>query len=557
MSASARVVLALGLLAIASPAQQAPEGRIEVTVTDAATGQPVPGAEVVLNFFQSPPPNIVTYAIADGNGRMVFSGLESGDYRITGRHAAYIDDLQARDTVTIGPDSIEHTVRTPLTRGAVISGRVIDPEGFPVVGASVQIHRREYRGGRSVLVRGLSGSVTDDQGAFRIAGIGPAEYFLKVEIHPPEEYAAVDLPRAVYYPGVLSPDSGVPIGVRGSEEIGAIQISVPEVETYTVSGTVINTVPGGRLMPNGQPYRTISSFSLGLRDLSSLEEPYLVSNELNDGMAESALPGDETPFRISGLAPGSYYLYPIFDMGTGTSDGWVTRRTPVEIVDRDVEGVLIVLEAPPDVSGAIAVDGEDGDIDWTQVRVALRAKHSMANLIAGFGGPSATPDPDSGTFTFPNVPEARFGVVVTGLPADAFVAGLRLGSQSIDNSGAFDVTPGFDDILQVVVGRAGGAVSGTVRDGRQNAVPDAGVVLVPSVPRRENVQLYERVTANEQGQFSFEGVRPGDYKVFAWKDLPPGQAEVNPEWLATYESRGQSINVRPGASAVAVQVIEP
>jgi hypothetical protein len=50
-------------------------------------------------------------------------------------------------------------------------------------------------------------------------------------------------------------------------------------------------------------------------------------------------------------------------------------------------------------------------------------------------------------------------------------------------------------------------------------------------------------------------VAPGDYKVIAWKHLPPG-AELNPEFVAKYEGLGVSVSVKAGlTSEVHVQLI--
>jgi hypothetical protein len=49
------------------------------------------------------------------------------------------------------------------------------------------------------------------------------------------------------------------------------------------------------------------------------------------------------------------------------------------------------------------------------------------------------------------------------------------------------------------------------------------------------------------GNFTINGVAPGDYKLFAWEYVA-ANAWMNAEYLAPFENRGQAISVGGGAS---------
>ena len=49
------------------------------------------------------------------------------------------------------------------------------------------------------------------------------------------------------------------------------------------------------------------------------------------------------------------------------------------------------------------------------------------------------------------------------------------------------------------------------------------------------------------------GIAPGDYKIFAWENLPNG-AEENAEFLERYETRGKVVTVSAGATITDFQV---
>jgi uncharacterized protein (DUF2141 family) len=61
------------------------------------------------------------------------------------------------------------------------------------------------------------------------------------------------------------------------------------------------------------------------------------------------------------------------------------------------------------------------------------------------------------------------------------------------------------------------------------------------------------ILVDDRGFATVENVAPGDYKVFAFQDLPPGGAEQNPDFMAKYEGFGVTIDVAAGQT-VDVQV---
>jgi hypothetical protein len=87
-----------------------------------------------------------------------------------------------------------------------------------------------------------------------------------------------------------------------------------------------------------------------------------------------------------------------------------------------------------------------------------------------------------------------------------------------------------------------------VRDASQKVFASARVILVPTGPtRRQNLMLYKQATSDNSGNFTINGIAPGDYKVFAW-ELVPNSAWMNAEFIAEHESRGQAVSI--GSAAI-------
>jgi hypothetical protein len=49
------------------------------------------------------------------------------------------------------------------------------------------------------------------------------------------------------------------------------------------------------------------------------------------------------------------------------------------------------------------------------------------------------------------------------------------------------------------------------------------------------------------GQFRLAGVAPGDYRMFAWEDVPTN-AWQDEEFMRKYENRGTAVHIEEGGS---------
>jgi hypothetical protein len=104
--------------------------------------------------------------------------------------------------------------------------------------------------------------------------------------------------------------------------------------------------------------------------------------------------------------------------------------------------------------------------------------------------------------------------------------------------------------LQLQLGFAPGRVSGTVSDERGTATPGIQAVLVPDEARRGRSDVYFSTTTDRNGQYAFNNVPPGRYKLFAWEDIPAGAYQY-PDFIRRYEERGQSITVNANGAITA------
>src|SRR5262249_57192326 len=99
----------------------------------------------------------------------------------------------------------------------------------------------------------------------------------------------------------------------------------------------------------------------------------------------------EFEFELRGIAPGAYYVFPLF-ADSQTANGtpaatYYTTRIPVEVVDRDVTGLQGDIHRYPDVTTRVTLKGNPpvGSQIPIPPRVQLRAQEALWILLTAPG----------------------------------------------------------------------------------------------------------------------------------------------------------------------------
>ena len=114
-------------------------GRIYGTVTDRATGRPVPDTRIfLLAQYDDVRPHALpaTAVMSDANGQYEVKAIPPGRYGIRFRHKRY-EPLDRLGMLFQNPTD-EYRVDVAVALGQRITGRVVDEQGKPIAGANVQ-----------------------------------------------------------------------------------------------------------------------------------------------------------------------------------------------------------------------------------------------------------------------------------------------------------------------------------------------------------------------------------------------------------------------------------
>jgi protocatechuate 3,4-dioxygenase beta subunit len=513
------------------PQQQGDSGTIVVIVQRKDTGASIPKALVRLN---STPPAYRNLDSTDATGRLVFTNLEPRDYSVFATAPGFA--LGASSAVTLKAGE-ERTIVLRLGRGAVITGRVRDARGSPLPNVTVRTMRLVYRNGLRTLASGGASAKTDDRGLYRLPDLEPGAYYFRSDVS--SEASAAGLPRITYYPGVTEAGLAAPVTVVADEEIAGVDFDIPPQRTFRISGTLGSPFPCGVSLPGGL-FQMSAAVFLMPRDSGFVDEQPL-------RLDLSYVPtrtgeGHQWRFEFSGIPSGEYELLP----ECGYNGGNHTARTLVTVRTENLEDVRIGVNSSILLSGRIVFEGSLRQRDWSgvQVRLAPMEQIPASRPLIGF------PHPTTLDFSFQDVSDGKYAVAVSGLPKSFYVADIRYGAASVPD-GVLEIASTERPSLSIVLREGSGSADGIVLDASGQPVAGSIVVLTPAPARRQNLQLYQRAIAGNDGRFHLYGIAPGSYKLFAWPTAPPDSAEYNAAFLARFEVFGVPVAVAGGTLSTA------
>jgi protocatechuate 3,4-dioxygenase beta subunit len=540
---------ALLLLPLALAAQTKPEDPCSIggQVTNAATGEPLRRALVYLRRTDMSPGvttiQVMNTVTTDAAGRFAMTGIAPGKYRLSAERSGFIvTQYGARGPgkvgamLTLEPGQKSSGLDMRLTPHGVIAGRVLDEEGEPVSGVDVQVMRQQYMNGRKQMAR-ANGASTNDLGEYRAFGLPPGRYYVSATLRAnamqpqsDEEYVTTWFPRNADATGAA------PIDVAAGAQLRNIDLQLAKMHTVTVSGRVTSEIRTPGVAENVA--RTNLNVQLSARNTTMV----------GGGFTRGTTVSPQGTFEFRGVTPGAYYV-----VGTAMTAGKnFATRTAIQVGGSNMEGILLTIRGGVGVSGRVRVEGESTQ-GTAQVRLTLQPAEAGGVLF----GPMPTQQvKEDGNFQMDDVGPDRYTVSLNGLPDGFYVKSMRSGNLDV-LLGGLEVADASPAPLDIVLSPNAGQVTGSVVDpNTQKAAPAVMVVLVPQEKeRRDREGFYRTITSDLSGQFTFKGVVPGEYRVYAWEEAEYG-SWMDPDFLKPVESRGEAVSVsESGRQAVQVNLI--
>jgi large repetitive protein len=497
-------------------------GSISGVVLRAGTTTPLRGIQVNLAGSQG--------QVTDDNGRFAFRGLPPGQYFVIANHKDYIpaQPAQSKKAITLSPgQALTDVVRTMIPK-SVVSGRVYDRDRNPISNAAVLALKYTYQDGRRILIAG-NRTRTDERGEYRLEGLAPGPYV--VSATPPDSPRTTDGTNAseirlpVYYPGTTDASLASAIDVPPGIDYSGIDMIVTETFAVRVSGRALNGLTGEPLFAG--------NLALVPRRGTAATGSLLHASVARDGT-----------FEFRHMAPGSYELVAVSSNGPERLAGSAT----VDISGRDIGGLTVTLLPQLSIAGRIRIENMSAEnFRLNNVRVELRRDPYTPELLALL--PNIAAD---GTFTISGLTPGDYQLKVNAGALKGYVKSAYFGGvNALNPPFRIDAT----GQLEILISLNSGSLEANVLDDARQPSIDATVVLVPDAPMRQRLDLYEVTGSDTSGHAHFEGVAPGEYRLFAWEDIP-ADAWADPDFIRPYETRGRAVHISEnGGEVVETQLI--
>ncbi|MBS1790458.1 MAG: carboxypeptidase regulatory-like domain-containing protein [Acidobacteria bacterium] len=436
----------------------------------------------------------------DSEGRFKFSSLTAGQYRIValapGFASADDSPMGNGKMVNLADGETLESVELRLKRGAVITGRITDSSGNPMVEKEVQLMKMDARGNFSRFYFGSTDTRTDDRGVYRIHSLPGGNYKVSVGYSAEDGFRG-DMSRLyftkTFYPNTTDEKQAKVVELSEGSEASDIDIKIADAKkSFDIAGKVVEAetgkpVPGvrigyGMLDPNGR-----IGGSVGI-------------------MASTDAQGE---FQIPGVLPGKYLVFADarFDSQASTSDIY-SDQTPVEVTDSDVTGVEVKAHRGGSVSGLAVVEGTNDP--------AILKQLSNINLSLGYSSGEQNlssrivrPNPD-GSFRFNGVKPGKI-MVRAYTPPD----GLKL--IRLEYSGA-PITDGIEvqagetiTNVRVVFGYGTGVIRGQVKI--VGGVIPEGLIRFLNVKPLSGAGSPFSVPVDSRNQFLVKNLPSGEYEL--------------------------------------------
>jgi len=519
---------------------QTVSGQLAVRVIEQGPDIPVEGAKVELRLagglgpasrFNRQYPDCQTNA----SGECQYGNLIRGSYsvRISRPGMVDADDLQAR---VVGASVLIQSLRdinieVRMVRAGSVHGAVYSEDGKPVVLAPLKLRlmdpveprRRPF----SILLR------TDENGVFMAGDVPPGKYGLWISttdrlraqsrISDPASGEAIGYPAMVYHTGVEEEHWVEPVEVWPGAELRNRVVVVRKMRVYRIRGQLIDSVTKAPL--------TSARVALRTGD-GTYEEVY----------SQRMVHPQTGVFSFSLLAPADYQLL-VYRPSPDPSPPWVVPVT----VERGRGAADLTLEVPQwnDIAGAI-IPRSSWIVNAT--RVAIEPESSAGETVA------AVMDRE-GRFLLRRLPPGRYTLHVQ-TQEGCYASEASVGGIDALEAG-FLLTQSSGMAMDVRIECQAGSVKGEVIEGLDKKVTRAYVVLGPATPRQMRRSGAVRMNrTGPEGEFFFDNVAPGAYRLVALKSKPRVSPETDLFWRQ-YGPGSTRVQVDANAAPTVVLMLAP
>ena len=459
--------------------------------------------------------------MTDEAGRFRFERIKAGRYVLGALAPGFVSPSDTQfgpqgKTINLA-DGENAQVELPLRVGGVITGRVTDSRGNPVVGEAIQLYRLNQQGKPEAMWLGPNGMfyAADDRGIYRLYGLPAGRYLVGLGFEQrPNSFtmttSRVFYPRT-YHPNATDQSQARPVEVSEGRETSGIDIVISELKrNYDVTGRVTYADTGRPAVGMEVGY---GSFFAG-------------SNYVGLSSFGSAPTNSAGEFRIQNILPGKYAA----SAQPGKDDDSYSEPVRFEIADGDVEDLELKLHRGGSISGVVVAEvvadpAAAAKISSLRFLLNVRSQALIARDKRWEVAPAA-----NGGFTVKGLPAGKVGFSMIPNEASKGFSILRLERDGAIQRDGIDLGAGEQITgVRLALGFGSGVVRGQIRI-VGGALPETVALSVGA--RRPDTGLTVGRTAqpDARGIFRLDNLPPGEVEIYVSAfhrsaEPPPGYAD--------------------------------
>lgn len=545
-------LLATASICVGQPAppslssSQTPEKRYTLTgtVVNSVTGEPIRRVYITMFGRQQ------ASAMTDADGHFEFGDLPSGQVSFQAQKPGFFGDQQIRQRMNpvqfqVGPDSSSITLK--LVPESVITGRIMDSDGFPIFHMPVRAMVQKISNGRREWQMAKSDG-TDVNGEFRLWGLQPGNYYL---VAGPGRRPAMVTAAGDDVLETGFPEEVYPAGADGKSSVGhklapgqqmQVNFSMRPERFFSISGSLSGLPPGGR------------------------GGVFLVSNSpAFEGTIGAPVDPETGIFQFPRVPRGDY----IVRAQLGEGENMLTASLPLS-VKSNINGLQVPLQPMLNIPVKVRIERtKNTKIDEPPLAargISVQLLSHEQNSPGAFSMPENPRDPAS-TLLLRNVSPGRYRAQINagfGGSSPLYVASARHGNTDLLTE-EVTINGGGTDSIDLVLRDDGPTLKLKLHS--DDEVGLAVVLFVPEKGEPFMTQMAMTNAANRQrmqsgvpgatslskgsdGERDFRILRPGQYTVLAFDDVNDLEY-LNRNALAPYLARGAKVTLAAGQEASA------
>ena len=459
-------------------------------------------------------------ALTDADGRYRLTNLPEGNYEVRVMLKAYIAEKKTGDydlirSVSLGENETRNDVDFSLARGGVITGRVTDDGGNPMISRHVLLQTVNEQGQKQPYQSSVSSQMfeTDDRGVYRLYGLRAGRYVVSAGGEGGFAFAGSSSgkhPRT-WHPDTDDENQAKIVEVKEGGEVTGVDIKFGLAKrAYEASGRVIDDA-------TGQPIPKVSVMCMRTGNEGAIGFGAVGGQATTDAQGN---------FRFNGLGPGRYEVE-MMDMtaflpGGGENKHYI-ERTTFEVKAGDVENIEVRAKIGATISGVAVVEGaRDASVKamLTQSMITFESRQERSDdpqAASSFGftvGGMSSKIKGDGSFQITGVRPGKVTFDVANFTGKSLSI-IRVERNGADVSDGIDVQAGENVAgVRIVVGHGAAVIRGQVNV-VGGALPE-GWRMHAYVSREKSAGgSVGFAEVDGKGRFVIEGLLPGEYTLTA------------------------------------------